>query len=1145
MPPDVEEKIVDESPGKKKKVPKPLVIPDEISSRFGEPSTLLSETNITTKITAREGSAEAVSPLKQPQSASITMKVDSASKILSRGGTPDSDAVEFTFKRRSETPELIKEEPSTKLKVPLKGKDKSGLPPKPEQEGEARKPSKDIKKEDIPEDSKQKEEVTDTQEREADLKDKPSEDDVSAEVTLEMIPDVVERILLEEETLSSRSSRRSSGTSSIESYTVSRRKMRKDGFVSTPGAEVLALRGDTVRFECELVDENDEVEWLINGKPFTTEPRSKKESSGPIRTLIITDLKPEDTGMMVEVRLGVNGATSRITVEETFAEITKRLERRTVGKENEPVILAIELDHAPKDVKWTKDDKVVTDSEKYEITSDGTSCRLTIKNADFDDAGQYVVEADGSKSYTNLIISGKPRIKPSAKELIEVERGESVILSVGFECQDDVNATCFLNGNLLREDAKTHVDVLENLVKFCKRQVTKADSGEYTIKLSNELGEASEVFTVKVKDVPGPPANVCVNEIDSDSVSISWEKPLDDGGQPITGYLIEKKEEGRRTFHKVAHVSGAKTSYTVEDLEMLTSYKLRVSAVNKYGNGEPCESAVVTTGTSFKAPQITEQPIISDVSDSTCVLKWNKPTEDGESPIYGYDVYVRENGGEWMKMNSDLVFANRYVVEDLRPDISYEFKVEAVNEAGLTSSSNLASETLLIAPNLEAVNEAGLTSSSNLASETLLIAPNLGTFQSFCEASQERLWKISVKARTSRAGRPSAILDIPRVAITGENSITVEWDGCDEEPAAEYTVAYKSEGSSIWTEVNCQSNTCAVTDLKEGVSYVFKVALRNEGGTGEFSEETEPVKVTPKVPPIITKPIRSATIPKKRALQLECHATAEPSPEYIWYKDGKEIIPQNANTEGHDEPDGARESLTRMPDIINEGYMSLLIIHSVDTSDAGSYACEVENPHGSAQCSATVTVTDVRCHFESSFSEYIEVIEGQDIELCCTLSDEDGVVVWYKDGKALQEDDRILISSDGTKRKFKILAVRDTDKGTYRCETSDGRSRTEGELMVKEEEPHISVGPQDLTVNKFGTDAKLHCEFTRPPHKVLWYKNGQEIWPQANKYAMTTSGNTSTLEIRNIEKNDIGEYCAALSEKEVSAPSPAQARSGP
>ncbi|KAJ1359849.1 hypothetical protein KIN20_018667 [Parelaphostrongylus tenuis] len=372
---------------------------------------------------------------------------------------------------------------------------------------------------------------------------------------------------------------------------------------------------------------------------------------------------------------------------------------------------------------------------------------------------------------------------------------------------------------------------------------------------------------------------------------------------------------------------------------------------------------------------------------------------------------------------------------------------------------------------------------------------------------------------TPTLGRPTSVPPIPRIFITSTDSVRLEWDIADEETSAEYTVSYKSEKSSIWTEVNCSVNSCSIDGLKEGVSYVFKVAARNEAGVGTFSEETPPIKLIPNVPPVITKPIKDATIPKKRTLKFECHANGEPAPEYIWYKDGKEIIPQNANTE-----------------IVNEGYMSMLIIHSVDYSDAGSYTCEVVNDHGVMKSTANVNVTDVRCHFESSFSEYTEIIEGKDIELCCVLSDEDGVVSWYKDGKILSDSDRIEIVADYNKRILKISTVNSTDSGTYRCETSDGRSRTEGELLVKEEEPHISIGPQDDIIKHFGSEVVLKCELTKPPHKVLWYKNGNEVWPQTNKYTMTTEGCSSFLTIQNFDKNDIGEYCAALSQSEVSAP---------
>uniref|UniRef100_A0A914Y9T4 Immunoglobulin I-set domain-containing protein n=1 Tax=Panagrolaimus superbus TaxID=310955 RepID=A0A914Y9T4_9BILA len=59
--------------GKKKNIPKPLFIPDEIHSRFGDPSTFVSEANLTAKLAGEEASAieSIVSPVKNPLSASV------------------------------------------------------------------------------------------------------------------------------------------------------------------------------------------------------------------------------------------------------------------------------------------------------------------------------------------------------------------------------------------------------------------------------------------------------------------------------------------------------------------------------------------------------------------------------------------------------------------------------------------------------------------------------------------------------------------------------------------------------------------------------------------------------------------------------------------------------------------------------------------------------------------------------------------------------------------------------------------------------------------------------------------------------------------------------------------------------------------
>ncbi|VDO17564.1 unnamed protein product [Haemonchus placei] len=133
-------------------------------------------------------------------------------------------------------------------------------------------------------------------------------------------------------------------------------------------------------------------------------------------------------------------------------------------------------------------------------------------------------------------------------------------------------------------------------------------------------------------------------------------------------------------------------------MKMATEYVLSVAAINKYGVGEAVETPAITTASPFKAPQIAQPPIIFDVSSDSCMLKWDKPKEDGGSPICGYNVFLRENAGEWTKVNSELISGTLFSMEDLRQGVAFEFKVEAVNEAGLSSDSNLPSKPLIITP---------------------------------------------------------------------------------------------------------------------------------------------------------------------------------------------------------------------------------------------------------------------------------------------------------------------------------------------------------------------------------------------------------------------------------------------------------------
>lgn len=52
-------------------------------------------------------------------------------------------------------------------------------------------------------------------------------------------------------------------------------------------------------------------------------------------------------------------------------------------------------------------------------------------------------------------------------------------------------------------------------------------------------------------DEPGKPGRPEPRNWDKDFVELEWSAPKDDGGAPITGYIIQKREKGGRYVYLV------------------------------------------------------------------------------------------------------------------------------------------------------------------------------------------------------------------------------------------------------------------------------------------------------------------------------------------------------------------------------------------------------------------------------------------------------------------------------------------------------------------------------------------------------------------------------------------------------------------
>lgn len=89
---------------------------------------------------------------------------------------------------------------------------------------------------------------------------------------------------------------------------------------------------------------------------------------------------------------------------------------------------------------------------------------------------------------------------------------------------------------------------------------------------------------------PLPPRNLRVVEVDSAYMVIEWETPEGDGGSPVTGFTVEKRDAKRDDFTHVATVDARTTKFRVTRLFEGTEYFFRVFAENEAGLSAPCST---------------------------------------------------------------------------------------------------------------------------------------------------------------------------------------------------------------------------------------------------------------------------------------------------------------------------------------------------------------------------------------------------------------------------------------------------------------------------------------------------------------------------------------------------------------------------
>lgn len=91
--------------------------------------------------------------------------------------------------------------------------------------------------------------------------------------------------------------------------------------------------------------------------------------------------------------------------------------------------------------------------------------------------------------------------------------------------------------------------------------------------------------------MPGKAGKPELVESDRDHIKIKWTAPISNGGSPIIGYDVERRDRATGRWVKINKEPCRNTDYYDDRVQDGHQYEYRVSAVNAAGNGKPSEAS--------------------------------------------------------------------------------------------------------------------------------------------------------------------------------------------------------------------------------------------------------------------------------------------------------------------------------------------------------------------------------------------------------------------------------------------------------------------------------------------------------------------------------------------------------------------------
>ncbi|KAL1775484.1 hemicentin-1 isoform X4 [Sigmodon hispidus] len=895
-------------------------------------------------------------------------------------------------------------------------------------------------------------------------------------------------------------------------------------------SEVSVLLGENVELVCNADGiPIPQLQWLRDGKPIVDGETERISITEDGSTLNIYRALTSDGGKYTCVATNPAGEEDRIFnlniyVPPKIRGNKEEAERLMALVDTSVNIECKAMGTPPPQISWLKNGLPLPLSSHVRLLSAGQVVRIV--RAQVSDVAVYTCVASNragvdSKHYSLQVFVPPNMDNAMGTEEITIVKGSSTSMTCFTDGTPAPSMSWLRDGQPLVLDAHITISTQGMVLQLIKAETE--DSGKYTCVASNDAGEISKHFALKVLEPPHINGSEGPGEI---SVIVNNPLELSCIASGIPAPKVSWMKDGRpflQTDHMQILEGGAFlriSSAQVEDTGRYTclasspagdddkEYLVRVHVPPNIAGMDESQDFTV-----LRNRQVTLECKSDAVPPP--VIMWLK---NGERLQATPRVRIL-SGGRYLQINNaDLGDTANYtcVVSNIAGKSAREFiltvkvLVPPSISGGPQNLVTLLNKSVVLECFAEGVptpritwRKDGAVLTGSHARYSILENGFLHIQSAHVTDTGRYLCMATNVAGTDRR-RIDLQVHVPPSIALGPTNVTVSVNvqttlACEATGIPKPSITWRKNGHLL----NVDQNQNSYRLLSSGSLVIISPSVDDTASyectvTSNAGEDKRTVDLTVQVPPAIADEPTDFLVTRQAPAVMTCTTSGVPVPSIHWTKNGIRLLPRG---------DGYR--------ILSSGAIE---IFATQLNHAGRYTCVARNAAGSAHRHVTLHVQESPI-IQPQPSE-LDVILNNPILLPCEAT---GIpspfITWQREGiNVIASGKSLAVLPNGSLQISR--AVRD-DAGTYMCVAQNPAGTALGKIKLNVQVPPAINSHQKEYVVAEDKPVSLLCEAEGfPPPDITWHKDGHALTESVRRHIL----NSGALQIAFAQPDDAGQY---------------------